>query len=419
MNFNKSILSKDFILMAIGQIVSLFGNQILRFALPLYMLHQTGSSALFGTISAVSFIPMLLLFPVGGIIADRANKRNIMVILDFCTSVLVFFFALAANKFDVVPLIAATLLILFAIQGAYQPAVKASVPVLVDAEHLMLANSVVDVISSLASMLGPVIGGLLYTAIGLPPILYICIGCFFGSAVMEIFIHIPFQKKHIQSGIIVAGYHDLRESFGYVFRQKTIIWKMAVIYGATNLLLSALFVIALPVLITQIMGFPEDTANQLYGYAEGVIAVGSSVGGVLAGALSKKLRPKMLPYLTGGCALSILHGGIALHMIPSPMAVYVVLVGGCCVFMIFSALFQIQMMSYVQILTPNDLIGKVTSCVICVCMCSAPIGQFLYGIVFEHIGKYTYLPFYIAAVIVIGMGIMTRHIFYEVDNEIS
>ena len=419
MNSKKSNLSKDFILMAIGQIVSLFGNQILRFALPLYLLHQTGSSALFGTISAVSFIPMVLLFPIGGIIADRVNKRNIMVVLDFCTSALVFIFVLAANQFDIVPLIAATLLILFAIQGAYQPAVKASVPALVDTEHLMLANSVVDVISSLASMLGPVIGGLMYTTIELSSILYICLGCFFASAVMEIFIRIPFQKKHTQDGMIAAGYHDLKESFGYMFNQKTIIWKIAVIYGATSLLLSALFVIALPVLITQTMDFPEDTANQLYGYAEGVIAIGSIVGGLLAGALSKKLRPRVLPYLIGGCALSILLGGIALQVLHSPMAVYVVLVGGCCAFMVFSALFQIQMMSYVQILTPNDLIGKVTSCVICVCMCSAPIGQFIYGVVFEHIGKYTYLPFYLSAAIVVGISVGTRRIFYELNNEIG
>ena len=86
MTRHTSAFSKDFILMAIGQIISLFGNQILRFALPLYLLNQTGSSALFGTISAISFIPMILLFPIGGIIADRVNKRNIMVILDFVIS---------------------------------------------------------------------------------------------------------------------------------------------------------------------------------------------------------------------------------------------------------------------------------------------------------------------------------------------
>ena len=175
----KSLFSKDFIIMAIGQIISLFGNQILRFALPLYLLHQTSSSALFGTISAVSFIPMIFLFPIGGVIADRVNKRNIMVVLDFSTSALIFLFSFMVGKFDIVLLIAATMIILFAIQGAYQPAVKASISVLVDAEYFIQANAVVDVISSSANMIGPVMGGLLFSFAGLGPILYISVGCFF------------------------------------------------------------------------------------------------------------------------------------------------------------------------------------------------------------------------------------------------
>lgn len=90
--------SKDFILIAIGQIISIFGNQILRYALPLYLLNQTGSSALFGTVMALSFVPMILLFPIGGIIADRLNKRNIMVVLDFSTAILIFLFYVFRGK---------------------------------------------------------------------------------------------------------------------------------------------------------------------------------------------------------------------------------------------------------------------------------------------------------------------------------
>ena len=75
--------NRNFIMVVLGQIVSLFGNAILRFALPLYLLSETGSAALFGIVSACAFIPMIVLAPVGGIFADRVNKRNIMVILDF------------------------------------------------------------------------------------------------------------------------------------------------------------------------------------------------------------------------------------------------------------------------------------------------------------------------------------------------
>ena len=419
MTRHTSAFSKDFILMAIGQIISLFGNQILRFALPLYLLNQADSSALFGTISAISFIPMILLFPIGGIIADRVNKRNIMVILDFSTSALVFLFSITVNSYNIVPLIAAAMLFLYAIQGAYQPAVQASIPVLVDNEHMMAANSIVDMISSLANMLGPVLGGLLYASVGLSPILYISAVCFFASAVMEIFIHIPFQKRKHNGSMIVSGVRDMKDSSHFLIRKKPMLLKIAVSYGMISLLLCSLFNIALPVLFTQDLGFSEDVANTLYGYSQGAIAIGSVLGGLLAGTLSRRLKAHTIPYNIIGCALCILVGGIALKILPSAMGIFGVLTVSCSLLMVLSTLFQIQMMSYVQILTPDDLIGKVISCIICICMCSNPIGQFIYGIIFEHIGKYSYLPFCIAAVIVIIMGLFSHKLFMTVENELK
>ena len=96
----KKLFTKDFTLVVIGQIISLFGNAAVRFALPLYLLNLTGSSALYGTVTACAFIPSILLSPVGGMIADRVNKRNIMVVLDFLTSALIlgFLFFYAGNK---------------------------------------------------------------------------------------------------------------------------------------------------------------------------------------------------------------------------------------------------------------------------------------------------------------------------------
>ena len=74
------LFTKDFTMVVIGQIISLFGNSAVRFVLPLYLLNQTGSSALYGTVMACAFIPAVLLSPVGGLVADRVNKRNIMEI---------------------------------------------------------------------------------------------------------------------------------------------------------------------------------------------------------------------------------------------------------------------------------------------------------------------------------------------------
>lgn len=413
------VFSKDFTLVAIGQIISLFGNQILRYALPLYLLNKTGSSALFGTITACAFLPMLLLYPIGGIIADRVNKRNIMVLLDFSTAALSLLFCLLRNDISITLLVAVMMMILYGIQGAYQPAVNASIPLLVDGGHIMEANSVVNVISSFANMTGSVIGGILFSIFGLTPLLYVSITCFTASAVMELFITIPFEKKKTEGNLFAIGFEDLKESFYFMFRKQPLLWKMSFTYASVVLFLSSLVLIAMPVLITQHLGFSPNTANRLYGYAQGAIAASSILGGILAGTLSKKLRPKSIPLVIAGCALSILLCGIALQTLKTPMGIYLVLIIGSSLLLLFSTLFQIQLMSYVQILTPSNLIGKVISCVICLCMCSNPIGTFIYGLVFQQIGNNTGLPFYIAAFIVMGICLLTRSLFYGINKQID
>ncbi len=111
------MFSKDFMLVVAGQIISLFGNAVLRFALPLYLLNQTGSAALFGTVIVCAFIPAILMSPVGGIIADRVNKQNIMVLLDFFTAVMILIFLILKGRAPLIPLLTVTLMLLYGIAG--------------------------------------------------------------------------------------------------------------------------------------------------------------------------------------------------------------------------------------------------------------------------------------------------------------
>ena len=412
---NQTLYSKDFILVAIGRIVSAFGNQILRYALPLYLLIQTGSSALFGSILAASFIPMILLFPIGGILADRLNKRNIMLVLDLCTALLISIFCLLSEKVAIVPLMAVTMIILYGLDGADRPAVKASIPALIGDNHIMKANSIIDMVDSTASMAGPVVGGILFAAFGLMPILYISIGCFLASVIMDAFIHIPFEKRLMTKNIFATGMDDLKESFGFMLRKRPVLWKISLLFAASNLLLTSLILIGLPVIITQQLGFAPDTANRLYGYAQGVFAAGAILGGFLAGALSSKLKTGSSPVLLIGCSLCVIGGGAALQLPSTPIAVYIVLIVSCGLLLTVHTIFQIQMMTYLQRLTPNDLVGKVISCFMCVVMCTMPLGQVIYGFAFEHIGSSVYLLFYLPGIVMLILSLLTRHIFNDVQ----
>ncbi len=415
----KTLYSRNFILFLIGQIISVFGNQILRYAIPLYLLNKTGSPALLGTISAVAFIPMLVMYPIGGIIADQFNKKNIMVVLDFTTAVLVILFCLLEGVVNIIPLIAIVMLFLYSIQGVDQPAVKASVSVLVSPEHMMKANSVVDVINSLASIMGPVLGGILYSIFGLTPVLYTSIVFFFGAVVVEIFTVIPFEKKQRQGTIFATGIIDLKDSFRFLFKEQSILLKVSLVSASANLLLTSLVLIGAPVIITQHLGFSASAGNRLYGYSQGVIAAGAVVGGLLAGLTSKKMSSKASTLLLRGYSLSIFIVGIAIHMFKNSMAIYLVMVVGFGLLVALSTIFQIQIMTWIQILSPKDLIGKVISCVICINMCANPIGQLVYGIIFEHIGNLIYLPFYIAPILMIYIAVFTRPMFGRIDNQLK
>lgn len=94
----KELFGRSFQLLLLGQIISILGSALLRFGLSLYALDLTGRADIFGTLYALSSIP-LLLSPIGGAIADRFNRRHLIVIFDFasCIVVLGFLFLLAGG----------------------------------------------------------------------------------------------------------------------------------------------------------------------------------------------------------------------------------------------------------------------------------------------------------------------------------
>lgn len=408
--------NRNFLMVVVGQIISLFGNAILRFALPLYLLNETGSAALFGIVSACAFIPMIVLSPVGGIFADRVNKRNIMVVLDFATALLVLAVALLLGKINLVALLFGAMFILYGVQGAYQPAVQASIPALLQEEHIMQGNAVINLVSSFSSLIGPVIGGALFGFYGIMPILYVSVVCFLLSAIMEIFIQIPYEKKKAQGNIFVIGFRDLKESFHYMSKEQPLIIKFSLAIAAINMILSALVIIGLPVIVTQMLAFDSETANRLYGYAEGVMAMGSLCGGLGAGILAGKIKTRNGYLLLFYAALTLIPIGAATLLPISAMLSYIIIMVSCFVMMFLATLFSIQLMSYLQIIVPADMIGKVISCAMCIGMCASPIGQAIYGGLFEGMQGHIYVIFFAAAILTVALALALKKAFGELEK---
>lgn len=410
---NQKLFSKDFILVIIGQIISLFGNAAIRFALPLYLLNHTGSSALYGTVTACAFLPAILLSPVGGMIADRVNKRNIMVILDFFTAVIILSFSFLVKGVSLVPLITVTLMLLYSIAGAYQPSVQASVPALVSQEHFMAANSIINTISSFSSLLGPVLGGILYSMYGLEPVLWVCIACFFISAVMELFIHIPFVKQDSGVNVWKTIKQDFTESIHFIRKEKPVIGKGLIVICGINLFLSSVIIVGLPYIITQVLDLDTVLANRLYGFAEGALAAGGLAGGVSAGIFAKKLTIQKSGNLIICCAGCMFPMGIMLMLVSSGLVNYAVMTVCCFAIMLFSTIFTVQMMSFVQAETPQNLIGKVIAVIFTVSMCAQPIGNTLYGFLFEICKDFEFSVILFSGVISMIIAVSTKNIFKE------
>ncbi len=380
---NQKLFSKDFTLVVIGQIISLFGNATLRFALPLYLLNLTGSSALYGTVMACAFLPTILLSPVGGIIADRVNKRNVMVILDFFTAAVILAFSVLMHGVNLVVLLTVTLMILYGIAGAYQPSVQASIPALVKQDNIMAANSIVNTISSFASLMGPVLGGILYSAYGIQPVLIVCMICFVLSAVMEIFIQIPFQKQDAAGSIWQIVKNDFTESFRFIRKEKPVIGKAVLVACGINLFLSSMIVVALPYVVTEVIDLEAALANRLYGFAEGIMAAGGLAGGICAGIFAKRLSIQKAGNLLLLSAVCLLPASASLLFISSGIVNYIVLTVCCFVIMACATVFTVQMLSFFQMATPAHLIGKVMALILTVSMCAQPLGNALYGVLFE------------------------------------
>ena len=76
------LFTRNFLFLLLGQAFSLIGNYTLKFALSMYVLEKTGSSGVFGGMLAAAAVPTVVLSPLGGVLADRVNRRTMMVVLD-------------------------------------------------------------------------------------------------------------------------------------------------------------------------------------------------------------------------------------------------------------------------------------------------------------------------------------------------
>ena len=373
------LFGRDFTLVVIGQIISLFGNAILRFALPLYLLRQTDSPALLGAAGAAAFLPAVLCAPIGGVVADRVNKRSVMVVLDFSTAGLMLAFALLLGRVPLAPLMVVCLMLLYGIAGAYQPAVQASIPLLAPPERLTGANAVINMVGTLSGLLGPAAGGVLFGAFGLRPILWVSIVCFLLSAVMELFIRIPCQPRQPAGGVLSTVRRDLGESWRFIRRERPVFLSVMLVLALFNLVLSAALIVGIPVAVVRVLGMSDSRL----GAAQAAMGLGGLFGGLLTALVGGRLslRRGNLVLLAAGLTAA----GMALALLPGlpPLLGWWGVTAMSFAVMALSTLLVVVLSAAVQSRTPPQLLGKVMAFIMAVSNCASPLGQAVYGALFE------------------------------------
>lgn len=407
-----NLFKRDFTLVVIGQIISLFGNAILRFALPLYLLRETGSSTLFGIVTACSFAPMVVLSMIGGVLADRVNKRNIMVGLDFGTAILILIFCLSLGNLPTVPLFIVVLMLLYGISGTYQPSVQASIPLLVSSEKLMAGNAVINQVNTLSGLLGPVIGGVMFGMWGIDPILILSIVCFTFSAIMEIFIHIPHEKRMPNSKILTIVGNDLKDSYYFVKTEKPIFFSVVFLISIFNLVLSAVMIVGTPILVTQVL----KMSDTMYGLTQGTLALGGLCGGILTAVIAEKLKLKNSYFLLLICAISVAFMGIPLMLHVPAVISYWIITAMSFTAMGASTLFVVQIYTMVQKQTPPQLVGKIMAALISIAMCGQPIGQAIYGVLFDIFESQVWIVLIVAAIAAFLISLYSKKIFSQLEE---
>ena len=409
----EKLFTKNFTLLILGQLTSLFGNFILKLALSMYVLEATGSAAIFAGILSAATIPTILLSPLGGILADRADRRNIMVALDALTGVSVLCAALFLSENNAIAVIS-TLLIILSILGAFEtPTVQACIPTMLQGDNIMKGNAVVNQVASLSYLIAPMLGGVLYAMLGLKPVMYASVVCFFITALFECFIKLSYQRIQNQGGVLQIVKQDFLSSMQYITKEQTSISKMLLLTALSRFFVMGITIVGLPFLVRTVLGFNP----KYYGAVESALAVATILGSIAAGILAEKLKIHKLSVLLASMGIFIIPADIVFILPVNAMIKYGVTVVSFCGMQAVISIFSIFAVSLIQQRTPNHLIGKVMAYTSTVTLCVQPIGQIVYGFLFDKFYSAIYFVLIPTGIIVCIVGLSAMNFFKNMERE--
>jgi DHA3 family macrolide efflux protein-like MFS transporter len=379
-----------------GQAVSLFGTELVQFALIWWLTSTTHSATVLATASLAAMLPRVILAPAAGVWVDRWNRRWVMMLSDalvaLASLVLIVLFALGAA-----PVWAVYVIVFIRSAGnAFQlPAMQASTSLMVPETQLARVAGFNQTLAGSMTIVAPPVGALLLQTMPLQAILSIDVITALLGIVPLFFIHVPQPAPRAETGAAGAGrsfWPEMRAGLRYVLA-----WPGLLVLLSMALVLNFLFSptgALLPILVTKHFG---GGAFQLAGLdsAEGIgIVVGGLVLGMWGG-----FRKRIFTTLAGLIGLSLAFGSMGVL----PANAFWLAMGAMFVGAAMQALSNGPIMAVLQATVAPDMQGRVFSVVGALATAISPLGLLVAGPLADAFGVSTW--FVVAGSVGVVMGV--------------
>lgn len=285
---------RTFLIVWAGQLASSLGNGMTAFALAVHIYRETQAAAAVAMVMLCLFLPAILLRPLGGVLADRYDRRILIVLGDLGSATGVLFILVSALADVLVPwriyLGVAFSSLFVALQN---PAYKAAVTDLLPPEHYSRASGLVQLASSAQHLISPMVAGVLLGAAGLVPVLLLDLSTFVVAVVAALAIGRPLVPSRHTTG---SGNVDDTSSAGTI-GQLMEGWKAVHTHKQvfTVLVLMSLTTLFLGVLQTLFAPMMLAIADEkTLGFVQSISASGMLISSLILGAVGISRRHDVL-----------------------------------------------------------------------------------------------------------------------------
>ena len=352
--------NRDFKVLLTSQGISSLGDAVSFTALPLLVLALTGSGFAMGIVGAVQTLPDLVFGMVAGALADRSDRKRMMLLADLgravLTALIPISIALGGPTMAVILMVAAPLSIL---RSFFLASYTASVPAVVGRGQIGRANSYFEAIYSVGFIVGPAIAGVLATTIGPGPTLGIDAVSFAFSAIGLLFVRRDLRApvERLRGPLL----KEIREGIDYIAGDPTL--RSAILFWGAVSILTAPLVSALAVHITRDLGYPPSIL--------GLVLMAYGVGTVIGALISARTgtRGSVAPFLLGGTVVTA-AALVVLAITPEvPVMVAVAIISGVAQSMVLLTYLTLR-----TVYSPDALLGRIGSTARTISLGLQPIG---------------------------------------------